>query len=264
MKIRTGMALVCLSVVVLGNSRKTVTPWPPVSPGSSSPRRHGFVPFALLAATTANSDLKAARDRQDLPALDRFIAQYQNAARANPQSADAQYQLALAQSYAAEITMEVHDKRKSEAYAEAGMEPVTRALELNANSAEYHRLHGALCGQVIPANPFLGAMKYGQCAKDEIDKAIALDNKLALAYVSRGVGNYYLPASMGGGLDVALKDFDTAISLNPSLDEAFLWKGVTLRKANRNAEAAQALQQALKLNPNRAWIKQQLEKTPAK
>ena len=223
-----------------------------------------LVAAAALAAAPVSADLTAARDKQDLAALDRFIAQYQKAANVSPQSADAQYQLALAQSYAAEVTMEARDKHKSEAYAEAGMEPVMKAVELNGNVAEYHRLHGALCGQVIPANPLMGALKYGQCAKDEIDKAIALDSNLALAYVSRGVGNFYLPSSMGGGVEMALKDFDKALSLNPKLDEAYLWKGVTMRKANRNADARQALEQALKLDPNRAWAKQQLDKTPAK
>ena len=220
--------------------------------------------FGAFAAASENADLKGARDRQDLAALDHYIAQYQSATKVNPSSADAQYRLALAQSYAAEVTMESHDKRKSEAYAEAGMDPVQKAVELNAGNAEYHRLHGALCGQVIPANPLLGALKYGQCAKDEIDKAISLDNKLALAYVSRGVGNYYLPPSMGGGVDVALKDFDTAITLDPRSDDAYLWKGVTLHKANRDPDARKALEQALKLNPARAWTKQQLDKTPAK
>jgi len=224
----------------------------------------GFLVATVLAAAPVSPGLKAARDKQDLAAIDRFISQYQTAAKANPQSAEAQYQLALAQSYAAEVTMETRDKRKSEAYAEAGMDPAVKALELNGTSAEYHRLHGALCGQVIPANPLMGALKYGQCAKDEIDKAIALDSKLALAYVSRGVGNYYLPSSMGGGVDAAMKDLDRAIALNPGLDEAYLWKGVTLRKANRDPEARQALEQALRLNPNRAWAKQQLDKTPAK
>ncbi len=223
-----------------------------------------FLSAGTLAATAENADLKAARDRQDLAALDRAIGQYQNQARANPQSAEAQYELALAQSYAAEVAFELHDKHKSEAYAEAGMDPVQKATDLKANNAEYHRLHGALCGQVIPANPFMGALKYGQCAKDEIDKAIALDNKLALAYVSRGVGNYYLPSQMGGGLDIALKDFDTAIAMNAKLDEAYLWKGIALRKMNRDMEARQAFEQALKLNPNRLWAKQQLDKTPAK
>jgi tetratricopeptide (TPR) repeat protein len=159
--------------------------------------------------------------------------------------------------------MELRDKRKSESYAEAGMDAAQKAVAGGGGNAEYHRLLGELCGQVIPANPLFGALKYGQCARDEIAKALQLDNKLALAYVSRGVGNYYLPSSMGGGVEVAMKDFDSAISLDSKLSEAYLWKGVTLRKANRNAEARQALQKALQLNPGRLWVKQQLDKTPA-
>jgi tetratricopeptide (TPR) repeat protein len=106
-------------------------------------------------------------------------------------------------------------------------------------------------------------MKYGPCARDEINKAIQLDSKLALAYVSQGVGNYYLPSAMGGGIDLALKDFDKAISLNPKLAEAYVWKGVALHKGNQNAAAREALQKALQMNPGRVWAKQQLEKIPA-
>jgi tetratricopeptide (TPR) repeat protein len=204
----------------------------------------------------------AARDRQDLPALDRLIAQSKGAA-SDAKAAEAQYRLALAESYAAEVAMELRDKKKSEAYAEAGMDPAQKALADSGGNAEYHRLLGQLCGQVIPASPLMGALKYGPCARDEINKALQLNDKLALAYVSRGVGNYYLPASMGGGLDEALKDFDKALAIDPKLSEAYLWKGVTLRKANRNADARKALEQAAQLNPVRLWTKQQLEKTPA-
>jgi tetratricopeptide (TPR) repeat protein len=213
-----------------------------------------------MAGGNAPVELKRARDAQDLAALDRLIAQYRRTADADPRSAEAQYQLALANSYAAEVAMELHDKKKSENYAEAGMEPARKAVAANESNAEYHRLLGELCGQVIPASPLLGALKYGQCAKDEINRAIQLDNKLALAYVSRGVGNYYLPASMGGGADAALEDFNHAISLNLKSAEAYLWKGVALRKANREAEARQALQRAVELDPDRIWAKQQLEK----
>jgi tetratricopeptide (TPR) repeat protein len=68
---------------------------------------------------------------------------------------------------------------------------------------------------------------------------------------------------MGGGIDLAIKDFDHAIAINPNLAEAYLWKGVTLRKANRNTEARQELERALALDPNRLWAKEQLSKTPA-
>ncbi len=216
-----------------------------------------------VAAATGINDLLSARDRQDLAAIDGIIAQYRQAAQQNPGTADASYRLALAYSYGAEVAMELHDKKKSEALAEAGLDPAKKAVAENGSSAEYHRLLGELCGQVIPANPVLGTLKYGQCARDEINKAIQLDSRLALAYVTRGVGNYYLPSAMGGGVDVALKDFDQALSLDPKLTDAYIWKGVALRKANRNSDSRQAFEQALKLDPNRAWAKEQLNKTPA-
>jgi len=217
----------------------------------------------MLVAASLVSELTTARDHQDLAALNRLVTEYQQAVQSKPQCADCLYKLALANSYAAEVAMELRDKKKSESFAEAGMDSAQKLITINSNNAEYHRLLGELCGQVIPANPIFGALKYGQCARDEIDKAIQLDGKLALAYVSRGVGNYYLPPSMGGGLDIALKDFDKAISIDPKLSEAYLWKGVTLHKANRNAEARQALQKALEMNPQRLWTKQQMDKTPA-
>ncbi|MBV9267855.1 MAG: tetratricopeptide repeat protein [Acidobacteriaceae bacterium] len=214
----------------------------------------------LLAGTAPAPGLLTARDRQDLGALDRDIAQLKTG---RDNSAEAQYRLALAYSYAAEVAMEVHDKQKSEAYAEQGIDPAQKAVAANQNSAEYHRLLGELCGQVIPANPLMGTLKYGPCARDEINKAIQLDSKLALAYVSRGVGNYYLPPSFGGGADAAIKDFDHAIALDPKSEDAYLWKGIALRKANRPAEARQALERAIELDPNRLWTKQELAKIPA-
>jgi tetratricopeptide (TPR) repeat protein len=216
--------------------------------------------FAAGCVLAAASELSAARDREDLAALDGLIARYQKTALAP----DGQYKLALANSYAAEVALELRDKKKAEGYAQAGIDPAQKAVAANGGNAEYHRLLGEICGQVIPANPILGALKYGQCARDEIAKALQMDNKLALAYLSRGVGNYYLPASMGGGVDLALKDFDKAISLDATLSDAYLWKGVALRKANRNQEARQALERAAQLNPARLWTKQQLEKTPAR
>ena len=215
--------------------------------------------FCFADSQPKLNDLVTARDTQDINKLDWMIKQLQPAN--TPQG---EYRLALAYSYAAEVAMELHDKRKSENLAEAGLEVARKAEASSANSAQYHMLVGQLCGQVIPANPIMGTLKYGQCARDEIDKAIQLDPKLAEAYVTRGVGNYYLPSQMGGGPELAIKDFDKAISLDPSLANAYLWKGVALRKMNKNAEARDALQRALELDPNRVWAKEQLAKTPPK
>lgn len=223
----------------------------------------GFTVALSLLPAGPPPGLSSARDRQDLGALDAGIQQLRADASKPGANAEANYSAALAYSYAAEVAMELHDKKRSASYAESGIEFARKAVTESNSNAEYHRLLGEMCGQVIPANPLLGALKYGQCARDELNKAIELDNGLAIAYVSRGVGNYYLPSSMGGGPDLAIKDFQKAIALNSQLADAYLWKGLALRKENRNAEARQALEHALAIDPKRAWIKQELDKTPA-
>ena len=58
------------------------------------------------------------------------------------------------------------------------------------------------------------------------------------------------------------KDFQKAVQLDAKSVDGYLWLGIAERKAGHNAEARKALQTAMTLNPARAWIKQQLAKTP--
>lgn len=221
-----------------------------------------FVPLLIAATLPDTADLVKARDLADSAALDKLVAQAK-AAAAQKESPETLYRSALAHSYAAEVATEKKDKAKAQTMAEGGLEAAHKLADNNTTVAEYHRLLGNLCGQVIPANPLMGTLKYGPCAKEEIDKALQMDGKFALAYVTRGVGNYYLPDAMGGGAQVSLGDFDKAIALDPKLAEAYLWKGIALRKLNRNKEAHAALEKSVQLAPNRVWAKEQLAKTPA-
>ncbi len=215
-----------------------------------------------VCAVLVAGDLEKARDAQDRAALDRLAAQALAASQKQSTDAAAQYRLALADSYVAEVAIEVRDKNQAHSAAEAGIKAAERAIALKADTAEYHRVLGTLCGQAISANVLAG-MKYGHCAQDSVNKALQLDPKSAINYVSRGVGNYYLPPALGGGLELAIKDFQKAIELDPQSADAHLWLGLALRKSNRNAEARKAFQKAIELNPARVWAKQQLDKTPA-
>ena len=204
-----------------------------------------------------------ARDAQDRAQLERIATQA--SAQAEKQSGDAelQYGAALANSTLAEVAEEVRDKGQARAASEAGMKYAGRSLALKADVAEYHRLLGTLCGQAAGAVGGFGALKFGRCALDEVNKAVSLDAKAPLNYLSRGIGNYYLPAMLGGGVELAIQDFQKAVALDARMAEAHMWLGIALRKANRNAEARKAFEKAVALNPARAWAKQQLEKTPA-
>ncbi len=221
----------------------------------------GFL-LLLLFAGAPGSDLQKARDAQDRATLEKFTAQYASAAQSKANDAAAQYELALAESYVAEVAIELRDKNTAHNAAEAGIDAAKKAVALKGGSAEYHRLLGTLCGQAISANVLQG-MKYGRCAQEEVNKAVQLDPKASVNYLARGVGNYYLPQGLGGGFDLALKDFLKAAELDPRSSEAQLWLGLTLRKQNKNAEARKAFQKAIELNPARVWAKQQLDKTPA-
>jgi len=221
----------------------------------------GLLAAALVLQGTAGSRLEEARNKQDRQALEQIASQLDGAAQQKLDDGPAQYQAARAYSYLAQVALEVGDKAAAARAAEQGIRRAERAVELGPRAAEHHRILGTLCGQVIPANLMLG-LKYGNCALTAIDKALELDPKSALAWVSRGVGKYYLPPAFGGGVEPAIADFQKAISLNPDLAEAHLWLGVALRKAHRDAEARHALEHSLRLNPDRLWAKQQLEKTP--
>lgn len=219
--------------------------------------------IALLAAAGLMAgELEKARDAQNVAALEAQVRALAAAAEKQPSDAASHYRVALAYSYLAEVATEKRDKNAAKTAAENGMRSAQKAVSLKGGSAEYHRILGTLCGQVIPANIML-AVKYGRCALEEVNKAIELDPKSALGYVSHGVGNYYLPPTFGGGVDKAIADFQKATHMDPKLAEAHLWLGIALRKANRNAEARQALQKSMQLNPQRLWAKEQFEKTPA-
>jgi tetratricopeptide (TPR) repeat protein len=217
---------------------------------------------AIVAGTAADdSDLIKARDNQDRSALEKLASDARAEANKQPNDAAAQYRLALAQSYAAEVAIELHDKAGAKNDAQAGMDAADKAVNLKPDSAEYQRVLGTLCGQMVSSSSLAG-LKYGKCALDSVNKAIEIDPKSSMAYVSHGVGNYYLPTAFGGGIDLAIKDFRKAIELNPKNADAWLWLGLALRRSNQAGEAQKAFERCLELNPNRVWARQQLEKTP--
>jgi tetratricopeptide (TPR) repeat protein len=213
---------------------------------------------AFLAAPGAA--LQSARDQQDRAALQKIVDESAAAAAKAPNDAEAQYRMALASSYLAEVALEVRDRKMAEQAATRGVKAAEQAVALKPDVGEYYRVLGTLCGQVVPANVLAG-LSYGKRAKDAIDKAVAKDPKSSSAYMARGVGNYYLPAALGGGMELAIADFHKALDLDPKNADAWLWLGLALRKQNKDADAQQAFQKSLALNPQRVWVRQQLEKT---
>jgi tetratricopeptide (TPR) repeat protein len=219
--------------------------------------------LASLPGLAAEDSLEKLRDKQDRQALDARASALHSEADKAQKDADKWYRSAVAHSYVAEVAYELRDKGGSERAAEAGVADAEKAIAINAKNAEYYRVLGTLCGQVIPANPIMGALAYGKRAKEALDKAIEMDPKSPRARIAHGVGYYYLPTNFGGGPDNAIKDYKQALTLDPKNAEAYLWMGVAFAKQHQTAQAREAFAKSLQLDPDRVWAKHQLEKLPA-
>jgi tetratricopeptide (TPR) repeat protein len=219
--------------------------------------------FIFAGSCLATDDLARLRDRQDQASLEKSAASLHADADKAGNDANRWYQAAIAYSYLAEVTYEKRDKAASERAAEAGVKDAEKAIAINPKPGDYYRVLGTLCGQVIPANPIMGALAYGKRAKDALDRAIEMDPKSSKAHVAHGVGFYYLPTSFGGGPDNAIKDYKQAIALDPGNAEAYLWLGVAYAKQHQDAQAREAFRKSLQLDPDRVWTKEQLAKLPA-
>lgn len=216
----------------------------------------------FLAAANTPTPMETARDLQDRPALERLLADASAAAAKAPNDAEAQYHAALAASYLAGVDVEMHEKKPAHDVAERGIPFAEKAVSLKPDNGEYLRVLGMLCGQAVA--DLMSGLRYGAKAKDALGRAVEKSPKSSMVYVARGVGNLYLPAQLGGGPAIAIPDFQKAIELDGKNAEAYAYLGLSLRDQHKDAEARQAFAKALELNPKRVWVKQQLDKTPAK
>ena len=153
--------------------------------------------LAGFLAVPPPSALETARDLQDRSALQKLVEEYSVATAKAPNDAEAQYRLALACSYQAEVAIELHDKKAGQQAAERGMKAGEKAVSLKPGSAEYYRVLGTLYGQGIV--DISSGLSYGPKAKEAINKAVEKAPKSSPVYVARGVGNLYLPSMLGGG-----------------------------------------------------------------
>ena len=148
----------------------------------------------------------------------------------------------MAYSYLAEVTYEVHDKPASERAAEAGVKDADKAISINGKVADYYRVLGTLCGQVIPANPIMGALAYGKRAKEALDKAIEMDPKSARAcHVAHGVGftsTTLRPRVSAADRITRSKTISRRLPLDPKNAEAYLWLGVAYAKGHQSPQGA--------------------------
>jgi uncharacterized spore protein YtfJ len=115
-------------------------------------------------------------------------------------------------------------------------------------NADAHAWRGRIMSSLAQANP-ADMMKYGTGAREEFDKALALDPNNRNALLGRGICRLMAPLAYGGNVDGAIADFEKAIAGKPSA-EAYYYLGEAYRNKGLKDKAAAAYRKALELKPN--------------
>jgi hypothetical protein len=112
-------------------------------------------------------------------------------------TAEAYERLAQFERWLCEATHGHKDDKLMKQAAEAGVAAAEKAVALNRNSSEAHRIKGDALGELNP-HVFAGGMRYGRRSTAELGKAIELDPGNANAYIGRAIAYFFTPAAFGG------------------------------------------------------------------
>jgi tetratricopeptide (TPR) repeat protein len=158
------------------------------------------------------------------------------------------------------------DKEKAIAYLDSAVDHLERAIEKDDDFAEAHALLSSCCGIKISFAPFK-AILLGPKSGMEMQKAEKLSPGNPRTALLGAIGTYNTPALFGGGkekgldaLKKAAELFDRwnqADSLLPDWGaaEVYAWIGLAYVDRNETILARKAFENALRINPDYAWVK---------
>jgi tetratricopeptide (TPR) repeat protein len=205
---------------------------------------------------------RRARDHADVETLQALISTAHTEA-AQQNSAAAYEKLAQLDLWLCEVGRDSNNGELVKTAAEDGVDAANKAVALNDNSSEAHRLEGELLGEMIP-HVFMGGVRYGPSSSKQLDRAIELDPRNANAYAARGVNYFFTPSAFGGGHDKAIDLLKKAIEVDPTSDLPHLWLAYIYLEDGDIDPSFLEVTEARRINPERSFTNHLYERIIAK
>jgi tetratricopeptide (TPR) repeat protein len=199
---------------------------------------------------------KLARDSGDIASLQALIGRSRDQAR-RTNSFDDNLRTALLYACLVEAAHDHQNDKVVKQAAQDGVAAAERAVKLNAESSEAHRLLGQLLGELIP-HILAGGMRYGARSTGEIEKSMQLDPQNPNAYVARGNNYFFVPKAFGGDKEKAVDTWKRAVAIAPASDAAetaHIWLARAYQSLGKTENAATEINEALRMNPDRLFAK---------
>jgi cytochrome c-type biogenesis protein CcmH/NrfG len=212
---------------------------------------------AVAQADDLAAPLESARRKRDPAQLESLRTQLQQRLSQNPNDAVGQYELAAVESFLADVAEMRKDKKAAATAVDNAIEAVQRSIQLNEKSADAHSLLADLYGRKIGlgGGMFLGP-RFGPKIGEENKRAMALDDKNPRVWASTGRQYLMAPKTFGGDVSKAIDSFKKSLTLDPNQDETWVWLAKAYEKQSDKANARDAIQHALQLNPQSEWAQE--------
>ena len=201
--------------------------------------------------------LQSARRKRDPVQLESLRTQLEQRLSQNPNDAVGRYELATVENFLADVAEMRKDKKAAATAVDKGIEAAQRSIQLNEKSADAHSLLADLYGRKIGlgGGMFLGP-RFGPKIGEENKRAMALDDKNPLVWASTGRQYLMAPKTFGGNVSKAIDSFKKSLTLDPNQDETWVWLAKAYEKQSDKANARDAIQHALQLNPQSEWAQE--------
>jgi tetratricopeptide (TPR) repeat protein len=259
-----------LLTVLFAATSAAATPSLGAQAAAARPAETGTIADSVQRAATASffrGDRAGVRAARMLG--ERGLAAHPNDALLLHQTGYALYREALL------LTSTASAQSRTPGDAQALKDLLTRAEQtLNKSAAlrrlpETHALLSAVYGQQAGSARGVGAMRPGMRAGTEIERALDMDRDNPRVWLLRGTNALYTPAMWGGGQDKAQESLLKAVQLFANdtqrgplptwgRAEAHAWLGIIHSRKREYAQARTAYNEALRLEPNYGWVRDQL------
>jgi tetratricopeptide (TPR) repeat protein len=195
------------------------------------------------------SAIEIARRARDPSQLQSLSSQLEQRIKQNPSDFEALYQLPRVQAYLADAYHMNKDKKSASAAIDKAIDAAQRSIQLNEKSAPAHSLLADLYGRKISFGGMFAGARLGPKITEENKRALALDDKDARVWASLGRQYLMAPKMFGGDVNKSIQTFQKSLSLDPQQDETYVWLAKAYEKLGDTAKAREAVQRALRLNP---------------
>lgn len=221
----------------------------------------GMISSDFVAVAQADDPLAAplesARRKRDPGQLESLRTLLEQRLSQNPNDAVGQYELAAVESFLADVAEMRKDKKAAATAVDKAIEAAQRSVQLNDKSADAHSLLADLYGRKIGlSGGMFAGPRFGPKANEENKRAMALDDKNPRVWASTGRKYLMSPKAFGGDTSKAIECFKKSLTLDPNQDETWVWLAKAYDKQSDKANAREAIQHALQLNPRSQWAQE--------